>query len=80
MMCYDRNIELEFYKKQFKGFCSDFLRAVDKRFQDLYDLYSFEFFDIEYLKIHSGSSKILQGFMEYTPDLLKKIKHAELFR
>jgi len=74
----ERDVDLDFYKAEFKSFCTEYLKAIDKRFKDVNDLYAFEFFNIEYLQNHSNSPKILQDFANYAPDLLKKLKFEDV--
>ena len=62
------------YQLEFKEFCTKFLIATDKRFQDLYEIGSFEFFDLQYLKRHAEDSDILAKFQSHILGLLSKLK------
>jgi len=69
----ERSFDTEFYKTEF-SFCKDFLKKVDERFQDLYDISAFEYFDLDYLKRHFQDSDLIEKFNSFAPDLVKKLE------
>jgi len=51
--------------------------AADDRFEELYGLYSFQYFDLEYLRNHAGDKDILETFTQEIPVLIQKLNLNE---
>jgi len=50
---------------------------MDDRFEELYGLYSFQYFDLEYLRNHAGDKNILETFTQEIPVLIQKLNLNE---
>ena len=72
-----RSFGSETYHKEFKEFCIDFLKTTDKTLR-ICDIFAFEFFDLEYLKIHANEAKTFELFKQYSPNLLKKLNFESI--
>jgi len=72
-------LDNEAIKEEFKGFCTEFLLSIDARFENLYKMKAFEYYDIEYLKLNLHKEEIIDLVQDEVPKLLRDLRFKPEF-
>jgi len=61
------------YETEYKRFCESFIEVIDKRFEELYNLSEYIFFDLNFLKKNLEKANLIDEAQKGIPKLLRQL-------